>query len=228
MSKKVVALIVVLVVGIGYFVISWQLAQNALASATAELFGAQAMLEVSQGELAGTQDEVAGLRSELEDTKNYLTDVEAELQLTKDDLSDIEAELADTEARLSAIEADALNLHNPTFREAVNFLEEDRTDANEYVEDEYVCSHFSADVNNNAEKQGIRCALVDIRFPSSGHAIVAFDTTDEGMVYFDPINDDRVRPVIGERYWKCIDPEPGYVYQKPSFNDTIEDIVVIW
>jgi hypothetical protein len=228
MSKKVVALIVVLVVGISYFVISWQLTQNALASATAELFEAQAMLKASQEELAGTQNEVVGLRSELEDTNSYLADVEAELQLTKDNLSDIEAELADTEARLTAIEADALNLHNPTFREAVDFLEEDRTDANEYVEGEYVCSHFSADVNNNAENQGIRCALVDIRFASSGHAIVAFDTTDEGLVYFDPINDDRVRPVIGKRYWKCIETKPGYIYQKPSFNDTIEDIVVIW
>lgn len=228
MSKKAVALVVVLVAGIGYFVISWQLAQNALASATTELSGTQAMLGVSQEELAGTQDEAAGLRSELEDTKDYLTDVEAELQLTKDNLSDIETELEDASARLSAIEASALNLHNPTFREAVDFLEEDRTDANEYVEGEYVCSHFAADVNNNAEKQGIRCALVDVRFPSSGHAIIAFDTTDEGMVYFDPISDERVRPVVGKRYWKCIEPKPGYVYEKPSFNDTIEDIVVIW
>jgi len=228
MSKKVVALIVVLVVGIGYFVISWQLAQNALASATAELSRAQAMLEGSHGELTGTQDEAAGLRAELEDTRDCLAEVEAELQLTEDNLSDIEAELEDAEARLSAVETDALNLHNPTFREAVDFLEADRTDANEYVEGDYVCSHFAADVNNNAEKQGIRCALVDVRFPSSGHAIIAFDTTDEGLIYFDPINDDRVRPVIGKRYWKCIEPKSGYVYEKPSFDDTIVDIVVIW
>jgi hypothetical protein len=228
MSKKVVALTVVLVVGIGYFVISWQLAQSALASATAELSSTRAILEASQEELVATQDEAASLRSELEDTRAYLADLEAELQLTKDNLSDIEAEMADAEARLSAVETNAFNLHDPTFREAVDFLEEDRTDANEYVEDEYVCSHFAADVNNNAEKQGIRCALVDVRFPSSGHAIVAFDTTDEGMVYFDPISDERVRPVIGEHYWQCIEPKPGYVYKKPSFNDTIVDVVVIW
>jgi hypothetical protein len=48
------------------------------------------------------------------------------------------------------------------------------------------------------------------------------------MVYFDPISDERVRPVVGKRYWRCIEPKPGYVYEKPSFNDTIEDIVVIW
>jgi hypothetical protein len=228
MSKKVAALVVVLVIGIGYFVISWQLTRDALASARTELATTQGVLDISQQELTATREEVAGLRSELADTQGYLTDLEAELELTKADLADIEAELADARDRLSVIEVGALNLHNPTFAEASDFLEDDRTDENEYIEGEYVCSHFAADVNNNAEQAGIRCALVEIRFPDSGHAIIAFETDDEGMVYFDPISDDRVRPVVGKHYWKCIEPKPGYVYQKPSFNDTIEDIVVIW
>jgi hypothetical protein len=228
MSRKLVALIVVLVVGIFYFVVRWQLTEQDLALAMAELSGTQATLAGSEGELLNTQSELAVLRSELESTKSYLADVEAELQLTNDNLSDVEAELADTRNRLDAMEADALHLHNPTYEEALDFLERDRTDANEYIEGEYVCSHFAADVNNNAEKQGIRCALVDVRFPDSGHAIIAFETTDEGLVYFEPLTDDRVRPVIGKRYYRCIEPEPGYIYSKPSFNDTIEDIVVIW
>jgi hypothetical protein len=228
MSRKLVALIVVLVVGIFYFVVRWQLTEQDLALAMAELSGTQATLAGSEGELLNTQSELAGLRSELDSTKSYLADVEAELQLTNDNLSNVEAELADTKDRLDAMEADALHLHNPTYEEALDFLERDRTDANEYIEWEYVCSHFAADVNNNAEKQGIRCALVDVRFPDSGHAIIAFETTDEGLVYFEPLTDDRVRPVIGKRYYRCIEPEPGYIYSKPSFNDTIEDIVVIW
>jgi hypothetical protein len=228
MSRKLVALIVVLVVGIFYFVVRWQLTEQDLALAMAELAGTQATLAGSEGELLNTQSELAVLRSELESTQSYLVDVEAELQLTNDNLSNVEAELADTKDRLNAMEADALHLHNPTYEEALDFLERDRTDANEYIEGEYVCSHFAADINNNAEKQGIRCALVDVRFPDSGHAIIAFETTDEGLVYFEPLTDDRVRPVIGKRYYRCIEPEPGYIYSKPSFNDTIEDIVVIW
>jgi hypothetical protein len=228
MSRKLVALIVVLVVGIFYFVVRWQLTEQDLALAMAELAGTQATLAGSEGELLNTQSELAVLRSELESTQSYLVDVEAELQLTNDNLSNVEAELADTKDRLDAMEADALHLHNPTYEEALDFLERDRTDANEYIEGEYVCSHFAADINNNAEKQGIRCALVDVRFPDSGHAIIAFETTDEGLVYFEPLTDDRVRPVIGKRYYRCIEPEPGYIYSKPSFNDTIEDIVVIW
>jgi hypothetical protein len=228
MSRKLVALIVVLVVGIFYFVVRWQLTEQDLALAMAELSGTQATLAGSEGELLDTQSELAVLRSELESTQSYLADVEAELQLTNDNLANVEAELADTKDRLDAVEADALHLHNPTYEEALDFLERDRTDANEYIEGEYVCSHFAADVNNNAEKQGIRCALVDVRFPDSGHAIIAFETTDEGLVYFEPLTDDRVRLVIGKRYYRCIEPEPGYIYSKPSFNDTIEDIVVIW
>jgi hypothetical protein len=228
MSRKLVALIVLLVVGVCYFVVRWQLTKQNFALAITELSGMQAMLTGSEGELLSTRDELATLRSELESTNDYLLDVEAELQLAKDNLADIEAELAGTKARLAAMETDTLHLHNPTFKEALDFLERDQTDANEYLEGEYVCSHFAADVNKNAEKQGIRCALVDVRLPDSGHAIIAFDTTDEGMVFFEPLTDDRVRPVIGKRYYLCVEPKPGYIYEMPSFNDTIVDIVVIW
>jgi hypothetical protein len=119
-------------------------------------------------------------------------------------------------------------LRDPTYQEAVSFIGQDRTDENEYVEDVYVCSHFARDVDNNAEGAGFRCAYVDIRYPDGGHSIVAFDTVDEGLVYFDAITDERVKPVIGERYYKCVEPKPGYYYEESSFDDTIMDILVIW
>ena len=228
MSRKLVALIVVLVVGIFYFVGRWQLTEQDFAMAMAELSSTQAVLAVSEEELLSTKSELTTLKSELESNSDYLSGMEAELQLTKDGLSNLEVELANTEARLAAMEADSLHLHNPTLEEALDFLERDKTDTNEYLEDEYVCSHFAADINNNADKKGIRCALVDVRFPDSGHAIVAFDTADEGMVFFEPLTDDIVRPVIGKRYYRCVEPKPGYIYEKPSFDDTIEDIVLIW
>lgn len=209
-----IALTVVLAVGIIFCGVGWRLAQQDLDSATAELSKASTALESDNKELPEAEDELLAIQAELQGTKDYLAEVEAELR--------------DTKARLSAIEADAFHLHNPTFEEAVSFLEEDKTDSNEYVEDEYVCSHFAGDVNNNAESQGIRCALVDIRFPKSAHAIIAFDTTDEGLVYFDPVTDERVRPIMGKEYWRCIEPRPGYQYKKPSFDDTILDIVIIW
>jgi hypothetical protein len=122
-------------------------------------------------------------------------------------------------------------LRDPTYEEAVDFIEEDETSDNEYNDSDYgvyVCSHFSRDVCNNAEAEGLRCAFVLLAFPEGGHAIVAFDTIDEGLVYFDAITDERARPVVGERYYKCIEVKPGYYYLPPEQDDTIMDILTIW
>jgi len=122
-------------------------------------------------------------------------------------------------------------LRDPTYKEAVTFLRQDKTDGNEFVEDTYgvyVCSHFARDVCNNAEEEGLRCAFVELRYPDGGHAIVAFNTIDEGLVYFDPQTDERVKPIIGKRYYQCVEPKPGYYYEKPSHDDTIMDILLIW
>jgi len=119
-------------------------------------------------------------------------------------------------------------LKDPTYQQAVAFLRQDKTDRNEYVEDTYVCSHFARDVCNNAEKEGLRCALVELRYPDGGHAIIAFNTIDEGLVYFEPATDERVRPVVGKRYYECVEPKLGYYYEPPPHDDTIKDILVIW
>lgn len=119
-------------------------------------------------------------------------------------------------------------LRDPTYQETVSFIEQDRTNENEYVENIYVCSHFARDVCNSAEGKSLRCAFVEVRYPDGGHAIVAFDTVNEGLVYFDAMTDERVRPVIDERYYKCVEPKEGYYYEESSFDDTIMDILVIW
>ncbi len=122
-------------------------------------------------------------------------------------------------------------LKDPAYEEVITFLRQDKTDENRYIEDDYgvyVCSHFVRDVGNNAEEAGLRSAFVELRYSDGGHSIIAFDTIDEGLVYFDVQSDDRVRPVIGKRYYQCIEPEPGYYYTRPSYDDTIKDILVIW
>ncbi len=113
-------------------------------------------------------------------------------------------------------------LKDPTYAEAVAFLRTDRTDRNQYEDDSYICSHFSRDVCNNAEAEGWRCAFVELRYSDSGHSIVAFDTIDRGMVYFEPQFDDEVRVEIGRRYSQL----NGYII--PYWDDVIQDILVIW
>jgi hypothetical protein len=113
-------------------------------------------------------------------------------------------------------------LRDPSYAEAVAFLNRDRTDRNHYDEDSYVCSHFSRDVCNNAEIEGWRCAFVELRYSGSGHSIIAFDTIDRGLVYFEPQFDDEVSLEIGRRYSQL----NGYMI--PTFDDVIQDILVIW
>jgi len=51
-------------------------------------------------------------------------------------------------------------------------------------------------LNENAIKSGIKCAVVSMDLTGKkriGHAINAFETTDRGVVYFDPQTD-------GERF----------------------------
>ncbi len=122
-------------------------------------------------------------------------------------------------------------LRDPTYKEAVVFLKRDKTSDNEYNDDDYgvyVCTHFARDVCNNAEAEGLRCALVHLIYPQGGHAIIAFDTVDEGLVYFDAITDEEANPVVGKRYYKCIEVREGYYYLPPEHDDTILDILVIW
>lgn len=120
-------------------------------------------------------------------------------------------------------------IKDPTYAQVLAFLSVDMTDSKPYAIDSYVCSHYSRDVCNNAEAAGIRCAVVELRYRSTnGHMIVAFNTIDMGMVYFEPQSDERCEPTIGKRYYQTIIPDPGYYYSPPDYDDTIEDIVIIW
>jgi len=118
--------------------------------------------------------------------------------------------------------------HNPTFKETLDFLSVDKTDLQVYQENIYLCSHFASSLNNSAETQGIRCAMVIIRFQHQNHLIVGFETTDQGMVYFEPQTDEQVWPVIDKKFYQCIEARPGFYYEKPDYDDTITDIIVSW
>ncbi len=113
-------------------------------------------------------------------------------------------------------------LRDPTYAEAIAFLSLDTTDRNVYNEDSYVCSHFARDVGNNAEAAGWHCAFVLLDFRTMGHSIIAFDTIDRGLVYFEPQYDDEVTVIIGRSYSQL----NGYL--PPPYPDTILDVLVIW
>lgn len=90
---------------------------------------------------------------------------------------------------------------NPTYKELMDFLARDKTDLKPSIPGEYVCVDFSAEVNNNAELEGIRAAYVGIDYPKGpGHAIVAFETVDRGLIFIEPQTDEVEKVAVGARY----------------------------
>jgi len=93
-------------------------------------------------------------------------------------------------------------LRDPTYDEAIAFINSDKTDENGYTSD-YVCYDFTADFNSNAFQMGYRCGFVYIEFSDSAHAITCFNTTDRGIIYIEPQNDEIITLTIGQSYLGC-------------------------
>jgi hypothetical protein len=113
--------------------------------------------------------------------------------------------------------------HNPSYQEMKDFLAKDPTNSKVYVKEQYVCSDYASEVNNNAESQGIRSAVVELRYPNDfAHALVAFDTSDRGFIYVEPQFDTEVKVTIGQSYSSLNH------FEKPEQDDTVLRILVMW
>lgn len=123
--------------------------------------------------------------------------------------------------RILTIYSDGYILRNPSMLDVYDFIEDDRTDENEYIIGEYTCRNFAIDLKFNSFKIGYLCYYTIVNFPESSHAIVSFNTTDRGLVYIEPQNDDIMEPQIGNVYWDRTK------YSEISYNDTIIDILLI-
>jgi hypothetical protein len=193
-----------------------------LRNTDAELASTQTELTSTQAAFTSTQAAFTSTQAELSSTQVELTSTQTELGTTKEELADLQVSYD------GLVSGHGYTIKDPTYRQMMKFTKADKTNENEYIEGEYVCENFAMDVCNNAEERGIRCAYVTIDHPDGGHAIVAFNTIDEGLIYIEPQHDDIVNPVIGKHYYKCIVPKPGHYYEKPPYDDTIEKILVIW
>ena len=229
-----IGILAILCMGLAFL---WVGTSSELELTASNLASAQTMLASVRTELAATQDEIAATQTglamtqaELVGTQTELVTTQAQLEGIEDELSELEVEFTDLQTNYDGLmNGHGYNIKDPTYKDMMSFIMEDRTDNKEYIEGEYICEDFTADVCNAAEREGIRCASVSLRYPDGlGHAIIAFNTIDKGLIYIEPQTDELVEPEIGEHFYKCVVTKAGYYYEKPDYNDTIQKILVIW
>ncbi|MDD4860128.1 MAG: hypothetical protein PHR56_08020 [Dehalococcoidales bacterium] len=195
-----------------------------------ELASAQSTLDLAKNELAAAKNSLSGLRTELAATVANFTAKVAELQATRDELNRQRTELTSLQTSYQAlVSGHGYTVKDPTYQQMLDFLKTDTTDQKSYIVGRYECRHFATDVCNSAELAGIRCAYVSLGYPQDmGHAIVAFNTIDKGLVYVEPQSDEQVKVVMGRHYFQCVIPNGNYSYVQPPYDDTILEILVAW
>ena len=178
------------------------------------------------------RDEALELNEELEnelfDTEQELDYVEENLQMQKAETSELQIALEAIQEELQLYHDTGITVaqgivppyrtslygsfdleNNPdvinvSWSQLKDFLREDRTDNNLYIENYYMCGEFAETLHNNAENSGIKAAWVGIQFEddSIAHALNAFVTTDRGLVYIDTTGTElgRDRP----RHMDCV------------------------
>ncbi|MEA2055250.1 MAG: hypothetical protein U9O49_00240, partial [Candidatus Thermoplasmatota archaeon] len=144
----------------------------------------------------------------LDIAKSELDSVKSELNGTKEHLEQNLSELQELQ------QGDKYTLHDPLYGEVVAFIENDTsTDASNEI--------------SNAKSKGLRCALAEVIMGKelNMYQLIAFDTVDNGTVYFEINTDYRVMPEIGKNYINCVEGHPYTINR--LFNDTIADILLI-
>ena len=112
---------------------------------------------------------------------------------------------------------------DPTYFEMKQFLKNDDTDNNEYIEGIYTCTDYAADLNNNALEAGYNAAYVYIDYSDgSGHSIDAFQTVDRGLIFIEPQFDKEVQVTVGSSYSDLNG------FQAADHDDTIVRYVLVW
>jgi hypothetical protein len=123
--------------------------------------------------------------------------------------------------RAAAISEGGL-IGNPSYQEMKDFIEADKTDTKQYIKGEYESSDMVAEINKNAEAQGIRTARVYVEFADGSYSLVAFETKDKGLVFIHPQNDKEMKVGVGIKYYQ----DNGW--EKLDWDDTIKEVVIAW
>jgi hypothetical protein len=135
--------------------------------------------------------------------------------LISEQLTELDNNLQDNISKINLQKTgDIFSLHDPLLSDVTEFIAKDKSsDMREEI--------------NNAKQHGIYCSLVHAIINTStneAYELIAFNTTDMGMIYFEPVTDYRVFPILGYSYVDCVEGNPYY----STYDDTIKKLIVIW
>ena len=166
--------------------------QNELNNTIYELAKTRNDLKYTEARLTSAQKRQSQLESQIEELREELDELRESLKLYGEVYKDIGAEVyGGVQPPYVKGLGQQVSLRNnyqardPSWARLLEFLETDKTDEAGYSE-YYDCGWFAEDLHNNAERAGIRAAWVALDFTyGESHAINAFATTDEGLVFID-------------------------------------------
>ena len=224
--------------------------EDRLSATQNELTATNGTLTKTQDQLATTNENLIVAQNEFNATLNTLTSTQSDLKSAQNKVSSLQGDVSSLQNNVSSLQADLTQvtsqvanlqtnisrmstsygyaLNDPTYAAMQSFLASDTTDQHPYIAGTYVCWNYAADVIADAEKQHIRCAFVYVEFADSAHAVVAFNTTDKGVVYIEPQTDEVVQLKVGAHYYQSIIPKAGYYYTQPAYDDTVKLFDAIW
>lgn len=176
-----------------------------------------------QQEKQSLQNQANSKQSELSSLNAQILDVNSEIDQVKLDMGEAKSEIEKLES------GNSYELHDPDYWEVETFISQDTTDEKNYYDESFNCADYAQEVNNNAEELGIRCAFVLINLSGPvGHAIVAFNVTNRGIIYYEAMNDRKPNLQVGKDYWAdCMPIQSGYYYPADPDN-IILDFTLYW
>jgi len=161
------------------------------------------------------RDKKNRLESELSFTDGYISRTSSLLNSCNIELTQLNDNLHDNISKVNLLKmGNKYSLHDPIYDDVTSFIKSDKS------------NDLTTEIEN-AKNQGIQCAYVLIQLSASSEGVyilIGFNTTDKGMVYFEPETDYRVRPIIGYSYVECVEGRPYY----STDDDTIINILVVW
>lgn len=87
-----------------------------------------------------------------------------------------------------------------TFEQVAAFIEEDDTSEQPYNES-FNCVDFSLAVAYRAQWSGLKAQIVKLTYPDPpDHMLLAFPTSDRGLVFYETQTDEEVVPSTGKIY----------------------------